>query len=276
MDKTMQDWRSLIERMKELPKSTPPFGEQRSLDDYGQCIPNCPICHGIGWLGKDLPVGHPDFGEMEPCPNQKMVGWDDSIGITKEEAMALNWEDHIPTDAVVQMKAEMMKILNRGYGWIYIHGEPGIGKTLMGKSFAVYASVKSGFKTRYRKHTQIINELRSTYDEERGQVAYREMLDFYKEIPVLVVDELGRDRATDFSKSSLSDLIDYRYEMATRKKEITLFISNFSPEDILEPYQFSRIRDNRGLVMKVESSDLRPGMTYEKHPESYRLWWMDD
>ena len=29
--------------------------------------PNCPICHGIGWLRRDLPIDHPDFGKIVPC-----------------------------------------------------------------------------------------------------------------------------------------------------------------------------------------------------------------
>ena len=27
----------------------------------------CPICHGAGYLVKDVPVGHPDFGRLYPC-----------------------------------------------------------------------------------------------------------------------------------------------------------------------------------------------------------------
>ena len=29
--------------------------------------PNCPHCGGIGYLRKDVPVGHPDFGEVFVC-----------------------------------------------------------------------------------------------------------------------------------------------------------------------------------------------------------------
>jgi len=29
--------------------------------------PNCPICGGIGYLRRDLPIGHPDFGKIVPC-----------------------------------------------------------------------------------------------------------------------------------------------------------------------------------------------------------------
>src|SRR5574340_1292889 len=29
--------------------------------------PSCPRCNGIGYLRKNVPVGHPDFGEVFPC-----------------------------------------------------------------------------------------------------------------------------------------------------------------------------------------------------------------
>jgi DNA replication protein DnaC len=33
--------------------------------------PNCPICHGIGFVRRDLPLSHPDFGKMEVCACRK-------------------------------------------------------------------------------------------------------------------------------------------------------------------------------------------------------------
>ena len=31
----------------------------------------CPICKGAGWVSKQVPVGHPDFGEAFPCRCQE-------------------------------------------------------------------------------------------------------------------------------------------------------------------------------------------------------------
>ncbi len=28
---------------------------------------NCPYCHGLGYLRRDLPIGHPDFGKLQIC-----------------------------------------------------------------------------------------------------------------------------------------------------------------------------------------------------------------
>ena len=29
--------------------------------------PNCPICHGVGFVRRDLPVSDPDFGKLAVC-----------------------------------------------------------------------------------------------------------------------------------------------------------------------------------------------------------------
>lgn len=43
-----------------------------SCKDLVQNVPVCPTCHFPrgqgGWLRRDLPVGHPDFGKPVACP----------------------------------------------------------------------------------------------------------------------------------------------------------------------------------------------------------------
>ena len=37
-------------------------------NDDGEIVPQgCDTCGGIGWIGSDQPVGHPDFGSVTPC-----------------------------------------------------------------------------------------------------------------------------------------------------------------------------------------------------------------
>ena len=39
-----------------------------------QTVNSCPICQGAGWVSKQVPVGHPDFGEAIPCRCQEEEG----------------------------------------------------------------------------------------------------------------------------------------------------------------------------------------------------------
>ena len=40
----------------------------RMTDGAGD--PNCPICHGVGYVREDRPVGHPQFGKLQICTCQ--------------------------------------------------------------------------------------------------------------------------------------------------------------------------------------------------------------
>src|SRR6476661_624302 len=37
----------------------------RYTDGVGD--PDCPFCHGLGYLREEVPPGHPNFGRLQPC-----------------------------------------------------------------------------------------------------------------------------------------------------------------------------------------------------------------
>src|SRR5262245_45724320 len=50
------------------PRLPQPAGPPRFTDGVGD--PDCPHCHGLGYLREDVPVGHPQFGKLQPCTCQ--------------------------------------------------------------------------------------------------------------------------------------------------------------------------------------------------------------
>jgi DNA replication protein DnaC len=243
--------------------------------DPGYCIPHCSICGGLGFVKENPDAGIHDegFGKLIACPNRRFKYWDDGIGISFEEAKVLNWEDYLQTKAVTDMRQVYDAVLERGFGWAYFYGNPGNGKTIMAKSSVVYASQVLGYKAKYTKVSTLINDLRASYSEDAGQKIYFDKLQSLRKVKYLVLDEVGRDRQTDFSKQSLSDIMDYRYEDAVSQQTVTVWVSNFKPEDIFEPYQFDRIRDGRFNVLEINDVSNRPTMRY-KQPEK-AMWWHD-
>ena len=243
------------------------------MADWGYCIKDCKVCGGIGFIRYEVPLHDEDFGKMYPCPNRKFVEWDSTIGVDVEEAKTLSWDDYIQNDAIRQMRQAYDTVLERGWGWLYIHGKPGNGKTIMAKSSAVYARNVLDIPVKYRKVAEVINHLRSSYDADNGQSLYVKRLEEWSKLKMLVLDEVGRDRATDFSKQSLSDLMDARYQSSIKKQSITVWVSNYAPSEIFEAYQQDRISDGRHFVLEIKGDSMRPTINDTKTIE--KAWWLD-
>jgi hypothetical protein len=239
-------------------------------DDYGLCVPGCTLCGGVGYIGYNVDVHNENFGKMQQCPNRRLNHWDKTIGIEFDEAQLLDWRQFMQTPAVSLMREAFDGVLERGFGWVYVYGNPGNGKTITAKACAVIARQVKGFHTRYSKVSEMVNWLRESYDYDNGQIVYRNRLKELRKIKCLVMDEVGRDRQTDFSKTSLSDIMDSRYEDAVSEKTITVWVSNFKPEDIFEPYQFDRIRDSRFRVLEIKDVSMRPTPKDEREKS---MWW---
>ena len=243
------------------------------MADWGYCIKDCKVCGGIGYIRYEVSVHDENFGKMYPCPNRKFVEWDSTIGIDVEEAKTLNWDEYVQNDSVRQMREAYNTVLERGWGWLYIHGQPGNGKTIMAKSATVYARNVLDIPVKYRKVAEVINHLRSSYDADNGQSLYVKRLEDWSKLKMLVLDEVGRDRATDFSKQSLSDLMDARYQSSIKKQSITIWVSNYAPTEIFESYQVDRIIDGRHSVLSIKGDSMRPTINGTKTIES--AWWLN-
>src|SRR5512136_2762130 len=53
------------------PTTTPAASDappRRVTDGAGD--PDCPICHGVGYVREEWPLGHPNFGKLQVCTCQ--------------------------------------------------------------------------------------------------------------------------------------------------------------------------------------------------------------
>jgi hypothetical protein len=235
------------------------------------CTKDCPICHGIGYVAYDVPDTHPDFGKMTLCPTIASKTWDLTLGISKEEGESLDWRNFKQTEPIKILRPVLTTLMKKGYGMLYIWGKPGLGKTMAVKSATIYAHYKHGMTARYATHATLFNWLRSAYDSDNGQTEYQRRLNELDNIKWLAVDEIGRDRANDFSKSTLSDILDKRYVSGISHRTVTIFIANSAPSVYLDDYQVDRIEDKRNTVVHITTAE-----SFRKHAVDLagdKDWW---
>jgi DNA replication protein DnaC len=198
-------------------------------------------------------IDHGAFG-IEICPNDPGKYFDTGV-----EAQDLAIVDLLPkTSLLSTLRKELKALMASGCGMIYFQGGYGIGKTVSAKAATVEAVIKYG-SSLYRNQSEIVNYLRASYADDRGQAEYLRRLERFKNVRWLVVDEVGRDRNTDFGIESMNEIINARYQGALRGQTMTVLVSNKMPEEVFDAYIVDRIRDTKFKVIKLAGKSLRAG-----------------
>lgn len=90
---------------------------------------------------------------------------------------------------------------------LILSGKRGTGKTHLAVAIALYA-MKHGHQAIFRLVNELLNEIRRAVVENAD---YYGVIQKFKEVPCLVLDDLGKERTTDFGLDALYDIVDYRY-----------------------------------------------------------------
>lgn len=222
---------------------------------------SCPRCCGLRWLRQNLPVGHPEFGRLIPCPDctgpRLHVG---QSGLSGGEIENLSWDKVLDAGETHKARRAVQEVLARGHGWVYLYGGPGIAKSLILK-VAVAEVVKSQNPATYVNMSAILDDLRQAYDTQTPNMEAVRRLERWTRIPFLAVDELDKVKDTEYVQERRMRLLDDRYQAALRGESITLFASNRPPEHF-ENYITDRIRDGRFSVVELIGQSARSGLDW--------------
>src|SRR5574341_2389919 len=231
-------------------------------DNDQRCDKSCEVCHGMGYVRKEVPIGHPDLGRIFMCPNwRKRARLEfDGSGLAQQE-YDLAWErDLLDLGMAKEAALVLQEILERGCGMVFIHGDPGLGKTLMLKiAVASWIQAHDGGAV-YVNMADVIDWSREALfdDHEAGLRLAR-----LRDVKLLALDEFDKIRETEFSSQRRFRLYDERYVQATRMESITLLASNIPP-DGFDEYIYDRSRDGRMNIVSLSGRSVRPGMSWEE------------
>lgn len=240
-------------RIADVPRLTPEEYERRKAAAMARnmiCVPTCPVCGGLGWYnaGERLTLC-PNVDPLAVYPSTR-YGLDDTDR-TLEWSAVKKWQNTL--DAVKAVK----QVLRRGYGWVYLWGPPGLGKTLTLK-IAVAEMLRERKQAAYTRMAEILDDLRAAFDARNPSEESQRKLDWWASLPVLCIDEFDRVRATEYAAERRFLLMDRRYEQALREKSVTIMTSNASPET-LDGYLYDRVADGRFTIVRLAGDSFRPG-----------------
>ncbi len=176
--------------------------------------PLCPLCRDIGWVYHDVPLGHELFGQVKRCACrfeadqqekalsmlkycQLPIG---SEGYTFERYDCKRGSKEAYEAALALAKGELL--------WLVLNGGRDRGKTHLAVAICRYW-LSANKVARYVHVPLLLDELRAGFgDEERD---FEERFNHFKNVPLLVMDDLGVQSPTSWTNEKIQTLVDYRY-----------------------------------------------------------------
>jgi len=183
----------------------------------------CPICKGAGYLSKDVPVGHPDFGKLYPCQckieeleAKRLLDLQDlsQLGALsrmtfqsfKSEGVGLNTQKR---ENLRRAYERAKHFAQESVGWLVLKGGYGCGKTHLAAAISNYR-IANGQPVLFVVVPDLLDHLRATYAP-TSEVSYDERFEEVRTAPLLILDDLGTQSSTPWAQEKLYQILNYRY-----------------------------------------------------------------
>lgn len=207
--------------------------------------PSCAYCRDVGWIGLDLRRDDPGFGRIVPCTRCQVHADRLRLRRWKEARFppayaALTIESY--RGALISRRQPIPAWLDRLEAWtlaeqpesLYLYGPPGRGKTGLAIAATRARQERAGEAALYTTAIDLWERMRRAISEGRRNAdpfepTPEDILELARESPLLVLDDLGVERLTEYVAAQLFRLVDYR-----RGAELpTIYASNYSLAGLL-------------------------------------------
>ncbi len=227
----------------------------------------CPICHGAGFLRRDVPVDHPDFGRAIPC--ECKVRETQQAALNELRATSglaplaqMTFETFradgigLPPDKRKNLREAFecaRQFALAGKGWLLLKGGYGGGKTHLAAAIA-NDRLARGEPVLFVIVPDLLDHLRATFAP-TSRVAYDDRFETVRTAPFLILDDLGAQSPTTWAQEKLFQLLNYRYNAQLP----TVITMNRELEEI-EPRLRSRLADATLChIVTILAPDFRQG-----------------
>jgi DNA replication protein DnaC len=188
--------------------------------------PNCPHCHGAGYVRYNVPLGDPRFGRLEPCTCRaaeiaqaarsrlfEMSHLDRLSHLTFEnfnpkgnkKAKFMTPQD---VHSLETAKEAAENFARHPQGWLLLEGGYGCGKTHLAAAIANYA-VSMGTPTLFITVPDLLDSLRFAFSN--PETTFEARFEEVRNADLLVLDDFGTQNATPWAQEKLFQIINYRY-----------------------------------------------------------------
>ena len=252
-----------MERMESLGEILRRLQQRNTFENMGYPAPAdlteidstgtpCPKCGGRGWVRHESPVGHPEFGRAFVCDCQWESSAEDrsarlrrfsNMGMLSNVRFATTDPDGRGTTAEARERFRVAFAAASAYaqgphGWLVLTGGTGTGKTHLAAAVANQC-LEQAMPTFFALVPDLLDHLRATFSP-NSELSYDALFEQVKEVPLLVLDDLGAQSSTAWAQEKLFQVINHRYV-----NSLATVVTTNLPLDQLDGRWESRLADPR-------------------------------
>ena len=205
-----------------LPQAAEATSSSASHPENGESD-DCPLCGGIGWVRRNLPVEDPEFGKLLPCQCsqerfeaerfERLLKFSNLGGLASVTFEGLAAQTHRGEDGSQERFRRALEassaFAEKPEGWLVVVGPGASGKTQLAAAIANHC-MQRGQRVFFIAVADLLDHLRAAYAPS-SETPYDELFDQVRNVPVLVLDDLGYQSSTPWAQEKLSQLLGHRH-----------------------------------------------------------------
>lgn len=224
-----EGWQAEIARLQQLRSAY--LQEQGIPEDFAEPEWDCPLCQDTGVVN-----GRPCSCEQRRWLENRFQGarLPERLRDQTFTNFSLEWyaadrktplgisEQQNAREVLIACRTFVARVMEspRQAPSLFISGGTGLGKTFLCSSIC-HALAENGVVSLYTTYSDLINDIKAGFDVSSSGKDSGNLLDLAREVPVLILDDLGAEYITEFSVRCLFDIVNHR-----RNENLPLVISS--------------------------------------------------
>ena len=164
----------------------------------------------------------------------------DGIGLSEDQRQDLVW-----------LEGRLREWSAQPDGWIVLTGNHGVGKTHLACAIA-NVRIDQGDRVAFATVPDLLDHLRASYKQDQSE-SYDQTFKRLLEVKLLVLDDLGAHRSSDWAEEKIYQLINHRYTT----RAWTIITMNGKPSSLEDRIASRLTFTELSEVYKVEAPDFR-------------------